>query len=161
MNPQDQKFPLQPGCECLIQDLGADPKVAQRLAQMGVLPGSELCVIRVSPFGHTLEVSVDGGQSIALRAGDLEQLDCKSVALPLALVIRKTNSPFRVRRLLGGATFQQRMGKLGIRAGIELLPDRALGWPIKLHINGAEEVITLGRGEAAKIIVSLPGQTGG
>jgi len=157
MSFQAQIFPLQPGCECLIQGLGADPKVAQRLAQMGILPGSELCVVRTALFGHTLEVSVDGGQSIALRSDDLGQLDCKSVAFPLTLGDRSAGTPMTVRRLLGGANFLQRMGKVGIRPGAELLPDKALGWPMKLKVDGAGEFITLGRGEASKIIVSPKG----
>lgn len=149
-----QDLQLLPGCECQIQGLGPNPKVAQRLAQMGVLPGSELEVVRVAPFGRTLEVSIDGGQSIALRSDDLRQLECKTVALPLSLIDRKASPVLKVRRLLGGAGFQQRMRKLGIQPGTALRPESALGWPLQLRIDDAEQAITLGRGEAGKIIVS-------
>ncbi len=151
-NHQDPQ--LLPGCECQIQGLGPNPKVAQRLAQMGVLPGSELEVVRVAPFGRTLEVSIDGGQSIALRSDDLRQLECKSVALPLSLIDRKASPLVKVRRLLGGATFRQRMRKLGVQPGTTLHIESVLGWPLQLRIDDAGQVITLGRGEAGKVIVS-------
>ena len=57
---------LQAQFECIIRTLGSDEKTAQRLAQMGILPGSHLRVIRVAPLGGTIEVMVGQGQSFAL-----------------------------------------------------------------------------------------------
>ena len=75
---------LQAGSECIIRSLGPDKKVAQRLAQMGVLPGSRLRAIRLAPFGETLEVSIDQGQYFALRNEEINVLDCEMVAMPLS-----------------------------------------------------------------------------
>ena len=49
MNTKAHEHPFLPGTECLIGALGDDPAVSQRLSEMGVLPGSRLQVIRVSP----------------------------------------------------------------------------------------------------------------
>ena len=51
---------------------------------MGVLPGSRLKVIRLAPFGKTVEVTIDQGQYFALRDEEINVLDCEIVAMPLS-----------------------------------------------------------------------------
>lgn len=41
----------------------------QRLMAMGFLPGSEVTIVRVAPFGDPIEVELDGWR-VALRLGD-------------------------------------------------------------------------------------------
>ena len=42
-------FLLQPNTVCRIISLGANPDVTKRLAQMGILPGTEVNIVRVGP----------------------------------------------------------------------------------------------------------------
>ncbi|MCK5479310.1 MAG: FeoA domain-containing protein [Methylococcales bacterium] len=146
---------LQAGSECIIRSLGPDKKVAQRLAQMGVLPGSRLRVIRLAPFGETLEVSIDQGQYFALRVEEVNVLDCEMVAMPLSEKTLKTEQYYRIRSLSGGKTFQQRMEHQGVIPGI-IIQIRELNKPsILIELFQEKKIVALGSGEAEKIIIEV------
>lgn len=142
-----------PGTGCLIESLGDDPVVSQRLSEMGVLPGSRLEVVRVSPLGGTLEVRLEEGEILALRHEELEQLKCRFTALPLPEAPAHFPSSLRIRSLRGGRGFRQRMEEK------KLLPGRALELleptPHRIRVlpEGSAEPVELGAGEAVKIIV--------
>ncbi|MEA3231306.1 MAG: FeoA domain-containing protein [Thermodesulfobacteriota bacterium] len=157
MKKTDCKFSQQPGVECIIHSLGSDEKIAQRLAQMGVLPGARLHIVRLAPLGTTIEVSVDGGQCFAMRNDELATLDCEIVATPLTAVDGPSHTTYRIRRLAGGRRFRQRMGAQGIEPGrlIKILDQT--GPPIRVQCLDQEEIVKLGRGEAEKIIVKVTG----
>ncbi|MBE9573870.1 MAG: ferrous iron transport protein A [Proteobacteria bacterium] len=104
-----------PGVECIIHSLGSDEKVAQRLAQMGVLPGLTLQIIRIASFGTTVEVSIDGSQSFAIRKDELTASNCQVVAMPLTCSDVQLHMTYRIRTLSGGRKFQQRMEAQGIQ----------------------------------------------
>ena len=106
---------LQAQSECTILSLGPDEKTAQRLAQMGILPGTHLRIIRVAPFGGTIEVTCDQGQSFALRQEEVAAMTCDPVAMPLASELVTVGQTYRIRVLLGGKTFRQRMEREGFR----------------------------------------------
>jgi Fe2+ transport system protein FeoA len=78
---------LQTESECIIRSLASDEKIAQRLAQMGILSGTHLRIIRVAPLGSTIEVTGDQGQSFALRQQDVTAMTCEPVAMPLVSMI--------------------------------------------------------------------------
>ena len=145
---------LYPGSEWLIEGLGRESTTAQRLAQMGILPGSHLQVRRLAPMGDTVEVSVDGGQSIALRAAELLALDCRLTALPLSAAYRHAGRRYRVQRSRGGKVFHRRMQEQGLVPGVKLLVGSNSGWPLKLRLLPGQRDCSLGRGEAEKIIVT-------
>ncbi|MCK5034310.1 MAG: ferrous iron transport protein A [Candidatus Sabulitectum sp.] len=63
--------------------MGSDDKTAQRLAQMGILPGTHLQIIRIAPLGGTIEVNDGQGQSFALRQQEVAAMTCEPVAMPL------------------------------------------------------------------------------
>lgn len=146
---------LQPGSECIIRSLGPNKKVARRLAQMGVLPGSILRVIRLAPFGETLEVSIDQGQYFALRDEEINVLDCEMVAMPLSAKTEKTEKYYRIRSLSGGKTFQQRMKHQGVNVGgvIQILNQPVHHFLIKLIQEG--KTVKLALGEAEKVIIEV------
>lgn len=139
--------------ECVIQSLGSDRKIAQRLAQMGVLPGATLHIIRLAPFAATIEVSVDGGQSFAIRKNELAALDCEAVALPLVSRHIKLNSDYHIRYLYGGKKFQQRMASQGIHPGLLLKVINQTGPLIEILLVDQGKTVKLGRGKAEKIII--------
>jgi len=150
-----QHFELQSGVECIIQSLGSDEKIAQRLAQMGVLPGATLQILHIAPFGATVEVSVDGGQNFAIRKDELRALNCQAVAMPLAWPDVQLQMTYRIRSLSGGRKFQQRMEAQGIRPGLLIkIPEIAIRG-ITLHLIDQKKSVTLGWGEAEKIIIEV------
>ena len=120
--------------ECIIRSLGPDKKTAQRLAQMGILPGTHLRIIRIAPLGGTIEVNDGQGQSFALLA---------------------KGQTYMIRDLRGGKTFQQRMVAAGLQEG-DLIQVREAGVnPIQLHLVDTDRQVSLGKGEAKKIIVEV------
>ena len=153
MKQSTSAFPLRPGSECILLGLGNAAPVARRLAQMGLVPGSRLRVVRLAPFGDTVEISVDGAQGIALRAEDLHTLDCKLVALPLSLASRRWGRRYRLRSLSGGRTFRERMGGLGIVPGVELVVSAPEVRPLRVDILPMRKTCVLGEGQAQKLIV--------
>ena len=148
-------FEHQPGVECIIHSLGTDEKIAQRLAQMGVLPGATLHIIRIAPLGTTVEVSVDGGQSFAIRDEELTALKCQAVAMPLTGSEVQLHTAYRIRTLSGGRKFQQRMETQGIHPGLFIKITNLTMPRIVLQLIDQGKIVKLGRGEAEKIIIEV------
>ena len=146
---------LQAQCECIIRSLGSDKKTAQRLAQMGILPGSHLRVIRVAPLGGTIEVMVGQGQSFALRQEDVAAMTCEPVAMPLLSELIIAGQNYRIRTLLGGKTFRRRMEKEGVQEGVLVQVNKTGEKPLPVHLVDTGEDVELGEGEAKKLIVEV------
>ena len=146
---------LQAGSECIIRSLGQDKKIARRLAQMGILPGSRLKVIRLAPFGETMQVSIDQGQYFAIRDEEINALDCEIVAMPLSEKTVKTEQYYRIRSLSGGKTFQQKMEHQGIIPGIVIQIRKLNKPPILIELFQEKKMVALGFGEAEKIIIEV------
>lgn len=145
-------LPPYPNSECILRSLGRNRAVAIRLAQMGVLPGTRVTVVRTGPLGDPIELAVDGGQSIALRGKEARGLQCDLVALPLgALAQSGETGEYRIKALLGGQGLRRRLARLGLVAGrhIALVQRRPLR--VRLLPQGTE--LGLGRGEADKILL--------
>ncbi|WP_456408739.1 FeoA domain-containing protein [Caldithrix abyssi] len=140
---------LVPNAEYVIKSLDDQSLISQRMIQMGVLPGSNIRIIRVGPLGKTVEVLVDQGESIALRTDELKALNCKIVALPLSAV-KDSKQHYRIRNFLGGRGFleKMRMRHLAISDIISISENDGF----KL-IKKDGQTVRIGRGEADKIIV--------
>ena len=149
---------LQPGSECVIRSLGPNKKVAQCLAQMGVLPGSKLRVIRLAPFGETMEVSIDQGQYFALRDEEINALDCEMVAMPLSAETVKIDQNYRIRSLSGGKSFQQRMEQQGLMPGVVIQVHDHPAHHFQIEMLQEGKIVVLGQGEAEKIIIEVIGE---
>jgi len=146
---------LQPNSECIIRSLGPDEKIAQRLAQMGVLPGTQLQIIRVAPLGSTIEVADAQGQSFALRQKELEAMTCDPVAMPLVSELLMLGQTYRIRSLLGGKTFRLRMEREGLTKGEHIQIRKTGTKPIRVYLVGQDKQVKLGSGEAKKIVVEV------
>lgn len=146
---------LQAQCECIIRSLGSNEKTAQRLAQMGILPGSHLKVIRVAPLGSTIEVMVGQGQSFALRQEEVSAMACDPVAMPLVSELIIPGQNYRVRMLLGGKAFRRRMEREGVQEGILIQVNKIVKKPLSVHLVDSGEDIELGEGEAKKLIIEV------
>jgi ferrous iron transport protein A len=51
---------LAPGEGGLIARIDADPTITRRLMELGLVPGTEIEMVRTAPLGDPLEVSVRG-----------------------------------------------------------------------------------------------------
>ena len=141
--------------ECIIHSLGSDDKTVQRLAQMGILPGTHLQIIRVAPLGGTIEVNDGQGQNFALRQQEVAAMTCEPVAMPLISELVAKGQTYMIRDLRGGKTFQQRMEIAGLQEG-GLIQIREAGVkPIQIHLVDTNRQVSLGEGEAKKIIVEV------
>ena len=144
---------LLPGALYRIGEPGDAPRVARRLAEMGLLPGSRVWVVRTGLFGDPVEVAMDGGQSVALRAGEVRALHWEMLALPLVHV-RKPGA-YRVLRLAGGSGFRERATRLGLLPGTAIRVESIRPWVVRRAEGG--EPVRLGKGEARKLIVERVG----
>tara|TARA_B100001750_G_scaffold247397_2_gene273012 strand:+ start:107 stop:388 length:282 start_codon:yes stop_codon:yes gene_type:complete len=57
---------LDPGQRARVQHVRCEPRVRRRLLEMGLLPGTEIEVIRRAPMGDPIEVRLRG-YSLSLR----------------------------------------------------------------------------------------------
>ncbi len=145
-------FLLQPNTVCRIISLGVNPKVSKRLAQMGILPGMEVTIVRVGPLGDPLELAVAQGQNIALRTEEVESLDCEVIALPLTAA-NPGGVTYRVRELQGGIGFQRKMADRGLAVGTKLRLQEA--YPYRLYLLPDGHFATIGHGEAEKLLLEI------
>lgn len=60
---------LQPGDRAIIATLPKDETLANRLREMGLLPGTEITFVRRAPLGDPLEIRLRG-YSLSLRHAD-------------------------------------------------------------------------------------------
>ncbi|MBE0575548.1 MAG: FeoA domain-containing protein [Desulfuromonadales bacterium] len=155
MSQQIPVSALQAQCECIIRSLGSDEKTAHRLAQMGILPGNHLRIIRIAPLGGTIEVVVGQGQNFALRQEEVAAMLCDVVAMPLVSELVIAGQNYRIRTLLGGKTFRRRMEKQGLQEGDLVQVNNTGEKPFPVHLVESGEDVELGEGEAKKIIVEV------
>ncbi len=146
-------LPPLPHIECVLRSLGDDLLLARRLAQMGIVPGVRITVRRVGPLGDPVELVVERGQSIALRAREVARLECQILAGPLSAFAQKTEAVYRIRALEGGEAFRSRMTRLGLEPGRELYLGAGPPHGFDLRLLPANTEVRLGRGEASRVIV--------
>ena len=146
---------LQAESECIIRSLGSDEKTAQRLAQMGILPGTHLRIIRIAPLGGTIEVTGDQGQSFALRQQEVSAMSCEPVAMPLISEMVTIGQTYKVRTLLGGKNFRKRMENEGLLEGGHVQLQKNSSMLIRVDLVDRDTQIELGQGEAKKIIIEV------
>ncbi|HDL49095.1 MAG TPA: ferrous iron transport protein A [Actinobacteria bacterium] len=140
---------IQPLTTCRIRSLSEENGTSSRLAQMGILPGVKMQIVRTGPFGGAVEVALDHGDLVALRSEEIEGMDCDIIAMPLTSVA-VTKGTYRIVSLAGRNGFRRRMEELGLTedARIEVL---ATSPAVLVRVAG--EPVRLGRGEADKIVV--------
>lgn len=141
--------------ECIIRSLGPDDKIAQRLAQMGILPGTHLRIIRVAPLGGTIEVDGGQGQSFALRQQEVAAMNCEPVAMPLNSELVVTGQTYMIRSLRGGKNFRQRMKDMNLHEESLIQIQKTSGKLRQVYLVDTDRRVTLGEGELKKIIVEV------
>ena len=64
---------LSPGESAVIKTFNADLNLQSRLVEMGILPGTEIRLIKKAPFKGPIEFKIRGYE-VSLRYGDAEQI---------------------------------------------------------------------------------------
>ena len=65
---------LKPGQSARIEKVGGEGALRQHFLDMGVLPGSEVTLIKLAPLGDPMELRIHGYE-LTLRLADAEQID--------------------------------------------------------------------------------------
>lgn len=133
-----------------VQSLGGDKRIADRLAQMGILPGMEITIVRIGPMGNPFELATDNGQSIALRNTDVESLDCKLVNLPLIATFPDTQQ-YRISAINGHPRQQQKINNVGLKPGIVIRVEATR--PYELRIIDEDRLVRLAQAEAQYLML--------
>jgi Fe2+ transport system protein FeoA len=133
-----------------VHSLGGDKRIADRLAQMGILPGMEITIVRIGPMGNPFELATDNGQSIALRNTEVEALNCKLVSLPLIAAFPDTQQ-YRICAINGSPRLQQKLDKLGLRPGIIMRVEATR--PYELRILDEDKLVRLIQAEAQSLML--------
>lgn len=142
---------IQPRTTCRIRSLGGQGIVAERLTQMGILPGMQLEIVRTGPFGGTVEIALEHGELVALRTDEVAAMDCDILSAPLSSPIVQPGHHYRVVALEGGNGFLRKMTDLGILPDVELT---VVATDPVLVVEVAGRRVRLGHGEADKIVVA-------
>ncbi|MAE60834.1 MAG: hypothetical protein CMJ49_05685 [Planctomycetaceae bacterium] len=64
---------LQVGQSARVDAIAGDTTLGQRLMALGLLPGTQLSVIRVAPLGDPITIETHGGQ-LSLRRADAQHV---------------------------------------------------------------------------------------
>ena len=140
-----------PRTTCRIRSLGDRRTVAERLTQMGILPGMQLEVVRTGPFGGTVAIALEHGELVALRTDEIAAMDCEILAAPLSSPIVQPGRRYRVAALDGSNGFLCKMTEVGIEPGTKLT---VVSTDPVLVVEVAGAQVRLGHGEAGKIVVA-------
>ncbi len=65
---------LKPGSTAIVASLASHGADLYRLREMGVLPGSEVKLVRFAPLGDPLEIAL-GGTRLSLRRQEAELIE--------------------------------------------------------------------------------------
>ena len=133
-----------------VQSLGGDHRIADRLAQMGILPGMEITIVRIGPMGNPFELTTNNGQSIALRNTEVEALNCQLLTLPLLATFPDTQQ-YQINAINGSPRYQQKLNDLGLRPGVVIRVEATR--PYELRIIDDDKQVRLGQAEAQYLML--------
>ena len=133
-----------------VQSLGGDKRIADRLAQMGILPGMEITIVRIGPMGNPFELATDNGQSIALRHTEVEALNCQLLSLPLLATFPDTQQ-YRISAINGTPRYQQKLNNLGLKPGVVIRVEATR--PYELRIIDGDKQVRLSQPDAQYLML--------
>ena len=83
---------LHPGQSAVIRAVGGEGALRQHFLDMGVIPGTEVTVIKLAPMGDPMELRIHGYE-LTLRLADAGKIDITPVDLKETGTEQKTGSP--------------------------------------------------------------------
>ena len=69
---------LKPGRSAVIQEVGGEGALRQHFLDMGVIPGTEVTVVKLAPMGDPMELRIHGYE-LTLRLADAEKIEIAPV----------------------------------------------------------------------------------
>ena len=75
---EKQLSELKPSDKGIIKLIKSGPTLKRKLLDMGIVPGSQLEVIRVAPFGDPVEVKIKG-YNLSLRKEEAKQISIEVI----------------------------------------------------------------------------------
>ena len=69
---------LKPGQAAVIETVGGEGALRQHFLDMGVIPGTEVTVIKLAPMGDPMELRIHGYE-LTLRLADAEKIEITPV----------------------------------------------------------------------------------
>ncbi|MCR5567331.1 MAG: ferrous iron transport protein B [Clostridiales bacterium] len=79
---------LKPGRSAVIEEVGGEGALRQHFLDMGVIPGTEVTVIKLAPMGDPMELRIHGYE-LTLRLADAEKIGISPVDLKAAEAEKK------------------------------------------------------------------------
>jgi ferrous iron transport protein A len=143
-------IPLRTGQTYRVLSLGGDQRIADRLIQMGILPGIEFTIVRIGPMGNPLELAIAGGQSIALRNTDVLALDRELLSLPLSAAPPGIQH-YQILALPGHPRARQKLEGLGLHLNSQVRVEATR--PYQVRLLEEDRSIRLGQTEAQTLIL--------
>jgi ferrous iron transport protein A len=70
---------LKIGQKAIITNIDVD-KIPLKLLEMGCLPGNELEVIQIAPFGDPIYLNVNNGSHLAIRLETAHEIEVETIA---------------------------------------------------------------------------------
>ena len=71
-------YELKPGQRGVIRSVGAEGALRLRLLDMGLIPKTEVTLIRIAPMGDPIEIALRGYE-LSLRASDAKTIMIEAV----------------------------------------------------------------------------------
>jgi DtxR family Mn-dependent transcriptional regulator len=142
---------LRPGQKAAVKSVVAEPGIKRRFLEMGIVPGAEVKVEKVAPFGDPMDIVVRGYHLSIRReeaAGILVEESTGTLPLSLALSGHKVE----IQEIRGGRGAKMRLAKSGVKPGVTIHVVSTLGrGPVVISLDGTRT--TVGYGVAQKIMV--------
>src|SRR5215510_1900101 len=73
-----------PGTAAIVEKVGGARSFRRRLMELGLIPGIQVEVLRIAPFGDPLELEVRGC-NLSIRASEARQVEVERIATSSAV----------------------------------------------------------------------------
>jgi ferrous iron transport protein B len=154
---------MKPGDSGRIVGIGGEPRIRQRLREMGVVAGKAITVVRIAPLGDPIDVELMGyhlslrraeaaGVRVVLGAGPIDG------RVPLANA--EVGRAYEVVEMAGGRGLREHLKDVGLREGahVTLVEKAGEQGPVTLEVGGSH--VALGSRMARKVRVAESGGGG-
>lgn len=132
-----------------VTHIGLAGDIRRRLMDMGLVPGSEVEMVRVAPLGDPIDIRVKG-YDLSLRKEIASKIGVEVEDMPLA--VAPWGKTMTVVGFRGGMHMRRRLADMGLTPGVavRVTSGDACG-PVIIELRGSK--IALGRGMARHVLV--------
>ncbi len=151
---------MKPGQSGRVESVGGEPRIRQRLREMGLVAGTAITVVRVAPLGDPIDVELMG-YHLSLRraeaAGVLVALGAGPVDGRVPLAHAEVGRDYEVVEMAGGRGLREHLKDVGLREGarVTLVEKAGEQGPVTLQVGDSH--VALGSRMAHKVRVTESG----